>query len=212
MQTMPNLSSETTVPIARELPRRERKRREARDRLYEAAVSLFTEQGFEETTMEAIGERADVARATVFNHFPQKVSFLEEWGRRRRDHVLDVLGAENLGDEPASTQLRRYLRELAELNVRTRPETRVLMNASCRFGAALQDTPLGNELATIVTRGRSRGEIREVDPEETGALLSAGYFTTVLRWIASEPAPFLLPEHIEHMLDIVLRGILIDVA
>jgi AcrR family transcriptional regulator len=210
MQNMPNLSSETAEPAADALPRRERKRREVRDRLYEAAVSLFTEQGFEETTMEAIGERADVARATVFNHFAQKVAFLEEWGRRRREHVFEVLGAGNVEHEPVSTQLRRYLGELVELNVSTRPETRVLMNASWRFGAVLQDPALGHELAKIVALGCSRGEIRDVDPEQTGVLLSAGYFTTVLQWIACEPAPFSLTEHIEHMLDIVLRGIVTD--
>ena len=35
-----------------------------------------------------------------------------------------------------------------------------------------------------------------------------GYFSTVLRWISADPEPFSLPEHIDNMLDIVLRGIL----
>lgn len=162
--------------------------------------------------MDAIGERADVARATVFNHYPQKVSFLEEWGRRRRSHVLRVLSAGHVDQEPVEVQLRRYLRELAQLNIVTRDQTLVLMNASWRFGAVLQDPALGNELAQIVQTGVARGEVRATDPAETGVLLAAGYFSTVLRWISADPEPFSLPAHIDNVLDIVLRGILTDQA
>lgn len=41
--------------------------------------------------MDQIAERADVARATVFNHFSQKVGFLEERGARRRARVSEIL-------------------------------------------------------------------------------------------------------------------------
>jgi AcrR family transcriptional regulator len=193
------------------LSRRERKRRDVRDRLYGAAVELFTEQGFEATTMEAIAERVDLSRATVFNHFAQKVSFLEEWGIRRRAHVRRVFDAGHITDESASEQLRRYIGELGKLNVASREQTIVLMSASWRFGAVLQDRSLGIELGAIVREGIGRGEFRsDLDPEQTGALLAAGYLATVLRWISDEPAPFSLAEQLESMLDVVLRGALLS--
>lgn len=40
-------------------------------------MALFVEKGFDSTTMEDIAELADVARATVFNHFPRKSAFLD---------------------------------------------------------------------------------------------------------------------------------------
>jgi AcrR family transcriptional regulator len=213
MRMAPELSSEapTFTPDrgpTSQLSRRERKRVEVRDRLYAAAVALFTEQGFEETTMEAIGERADVARATVFNHYAQKVTFLEEWGRRRREHVLEVMGANELRQAPAVANLRRFLEELAQLNVADRQQTVALMNASWRFGAVLQDPGLGDELARIIASGQRQGEIREVDARQVGAVLAAAYFSTVLRWTSVEPTPFSLLEHIEGVLEIVLGGIL----
>ncbi len=190
------------------LPRRERKRLEVRDRLYASAIALFTEHGFEETTMEAIGERADVARATVFNHYPQKVTFLEEWGHRRREHVLAVMEANELPQLPAVATLRRFLEELARQNLADRQQTMILMNASWRFGAVLQDPGLGDELARIIAAGQRTGEIREVDAQQVGAVLAAAYFSIVLRWTSVEPAPFSLREHIEGVLDIVLGGVL----
>jgi AcrR family transcriptional regulator len=34
-----------------------------------AALELFVERGYDNTTMDEIAERADVARAAVFNYF-----------------------------------------------------------------------------------------------------------------------------------------------
>jgi AcrR family transcriptional regulator len=192
------------------LPRRERKRREVRDRLYRAAVSLFTEQGFEATTMDAIAERADVARATVFNYFSQKVAFLEEWGLRRRAHVARAMAANDLADHPVTEQLRCYFQELATLNLASRPQTAILMDASWRFGGLLRDPGPGRLLSQIVEAGVRQGEVRpDVDPALAGQILSTAYFSTVLRWIESEPPPFSLTEQLDKMLDIVLRGLLV---
>jgi len=43
-----------------------------RERILEAAISLYTEQGMSATTLRAIGERADVAAGTLRNHFPTR--------------------------------------------------------------------------------------------------------------------------------------------
>ena len=44
----------------------------ARERLVLAAVDLFHEQGYDETTVAQIAERAGVTRSTFFRHFPDK--------------------------------------------------------------------------------------------------------------------------------------------
>ena len=212
-QSPPARPDSVSLPPADEpddgLPRRERKRREVRDRLYRAAVSLFTEQGFEATTMDAIAERADVARATVFNYFSQKVAFLEEWGIRRRAYVARAIAANDLADHPVPEQARRYFEELAALNQASRAQTAVLMDASWRFGGLLRDPGPGRLLSQIVEAGLRRGEVRpDVDPALAGQILSTAYFSTVLRWIESEPPPFSLHEQLDKMLDIVLRGLL----
>ncbi|WP_405719894.1 TetR/AcrR family transcriptional regulator [Streptomyces sp. NBC_01537] len=197
------------APAAPPAGRRERKRQQVRDQLYAAALHLFVAQGYEATTMEQIAETADVARATVFNHFSQKVGFLEEWGARRRTRVAEILGSQHAEDLPVGDRLRRYLREMADLNTASRAETTVLMDASARFGRLLQDPSLEIELARIVEQGRQRGEIRHgVDPDQAGALLAASYFSAILRWIREEPAPFDLHERLHSTLDIILLGIL----
>ncbi len=44
----------------------------ARERLVVAAVDLFTEQGYDATTVAQIAERAGVTRSTFFRHFSDK--------------------------------------------------------------------------------------------------------------------------------------------
>jgi AcrR family transcriptional regulator len=71
---------------AQQLPRsnrRERKRTEIRDRLYSAALELFAERGFQETTVEDITEAADVGKGTFFNYFPTKEHILAAFGSER---------------------------------------------------------------------------------------------------------------------------------
>ena len=191
-----------------ELGRRERRRLEIRDRLYTAAIELILARGFESTTMDEIAERADVARATAFNYFPQKVAFLFEWGQRRRERVAEVLAAEHAEELSAAERLRRYLNVLAEQNTENRRATVTLLDAAIRLGDAMREPSLDLKLAELVEAGRLTGEFRsDVDSGQAGTLLSAAYFTTVLRWIDAEPEPFDLPKHLDGMVDMVLRGL-----
>jgi len=48
----------------------------ARQRLVLAAVDLFTEQGYDATTVAEIAERAGVTKSTFFRHFPDKRELL----------------------------------------------------------------------------------------------------------------------------------------
>jgi AcrR family transcriptional regulator len=52
--------------------RRERKRRETHDRIAKVAIQLFQALGYDETTMDAIAEAADVSRRSLFHYFASK--------------------------------------------------------------------------------------------------------------------------------------------
>ncbi|MER7505576.1 helix-turn-helix domain-containing protein [Nonomuraea pusilla] len=56
----------------RSLPLRERKRLRTRRTLAETALRLFTDDGFEATTLERLVEEAEVSKSTFFRAFPAK--------------------------------------------------------------------------------------------------------------------------------------------
>lgn len=69
----------------------------ARERLVVAAVDLFTEQGYDATTVAQIAERAGVTKSTFFRHFPDKRELLVAG-----QETLSRLLAEGITEAPAS--------------------------------------------------------------------------------------------------------------
>jgi AcrR family transcriptional regulator len=67
----------------------------ARERMVLAAVDLFTEQGYDATTVAQIAERAGVTKSTFFRHFPDKRELLVAG-----QEVLSRLLAEGIADAP----------------------------------------------------------------------------------------------------------------
>ena len=76
----------------------------ARERLIDAALDLFVENGYEETTVAQIAERAGMNRATFFRHFADKREVL--FGG---EDVLATLFADAIRTAPAEATLTEFL-------------------------------------------------------------------------------------------------------
>ena len=74
-----------------ELSRRERRKREVRERLMQAAMTRFVAQGFDATTVDQIAEDADVAQKTFFNYFPTKHDLFHQLAEDRIDELQEIL-------------------------------------------------------------------------------------------------------------------------
>ncbi|MEU5213817.1 TetR family transcriptional regulator [Streptomyces sp. NPDC020742] len=85
---------------------RERKKQRTRDALIRAALELFTEQGYEATTVDEIAEAVDVSQRTYFRYFANKedVAFAAQEITEAR--FLDELTARPANEAPL-TALRR---------------------------------------------------------------------------------------------------------
>jgi AcrR family transcriptional regulator len=189
--------------------RRTRGRERRRNQVYEAAVALIIDKGFDNTTMDDIAERADVARGTVFNHFARKTAILDEWSARRRRRAIEAVYSEHLEDHSVREILERYMIELAEISVRTRAETVALMGAAVHTTNVLGNPALADELGSILERARDDGHLASgADPRLGGLLLATGYFATLSAWIVEEPAPFALRDRLVNVVDIVLDGLM----
>ncbi len=59
--------------------RRQKQKARLRRELFEAALALFEEHGYEGTTVQQITDAVQVAKGTFFNHFPTKEHVLQQW-------------------------------------------------------------------------------------------------------------------------------------
>lgn len=165
--------------------RRERKKEETRRRIFEAALALFHEQGFEATTIDDITVRADVAKGTFFNYFPRKES------------IIEFLAEEWIGDaeEKASDRSRpvvqriRALYEVLSHAYAARPElTRIVMKtAAARMCCSTPDgawQAFERLVTTVLKEGQAGGEIRrDADVYAMHGVLISCFVGAVLWWL-----------------------------
>lgn len=91
-----------------------RRRLQTQDEVSTVAIRLFTEVGFDETSMEDIADEAGVSRRTVYRHFATKADLVFEHPRRWLEHFQATLET-----EPDATKTRerceRAIAEIAQL-------------------------------------------------------------------------------------------------
>ena len=173
--------------------RRERRRTETRERIFRAALDLFAERGFMETTVEDITEAADVGKGTFFNYFPTK------------EHVLATYGAERLATVERALQEAResgrpvmdVLRDLATGIAGQAAESPALVRAI--YAAHASCTAVRDELQTrmhtarrllgqIFRLAQQRGEVRrDVSPMVLARLVQTVFHGVMGSW-ALNPA------------------------
>jgi AcrR family transcriptional regulator len=103
---------------------------DARERLVAAALQLFSEQGYDDTTVAQIAEGAGLTKSTFFRHFPDK---------------RDVLAA---GQETLS---RLFVEGISGAPADASPLTAVAAGLDCATGAMTQfNRELGPRLSAVI--------------------------------------------------------------
>jgi len=141
----------------------------ARERLVIAAVDLFTEQGYDATTVAQIAERAGVTKSTFFRHFPDKRELLVAG-----QETLSRLLAEGIAEAPAEASpleavaagLVRASDAMGAMNRELGPRLKAAVAASAELQErdALKSVSLAAAMATALL---ARGV-----PDPTAALAS----------------------------------------
>ncbi|HJO22666.1 MAG: hypothetical protein CMJ98_13870 [Planctomycetes bacterium] len=176
------------------LNRRDRRRLEIYERIVEAGEALFEEQGYDETKVAEICERADVAYGTFFNHFPTKLDLLREMADRalvrmverleelskQRGNIEDLLILLFEGGAQTFQELSPGRRELVG-RVQTLAYTDSPEDRDRRFHAAFQ---------AFLRRAVEEGRVRDDVPVETLAeVVSSSFAFMSLSWLHFDDYP-----------------------
>jgi AcrR family transcriptional regulator len=162
--------------------------------IVEAALELFSEQGFNETTVDAIAERADVGRRTFFRYFPAKESVLFHDIDAQIQVTLESLAARP-ADEPPFRALISVLRESAGRFSADVEKRQLLAKVAheCDNLLVHHRAVIMRRLEDLITAEMARRSGVPGEDLATGAAVSAilaAYGSAVRRWIldgATEP-------------------------
>lgn len=193
--------------------RTERKKEEIKKKIITVAMDLFNKQGFDQTTVDQIAEEADVAKRTIYNHFPVKEAIISEYIHRtlKEETPAVIRLLQKLPDTRSRliTVLRMSLewvevefnKDLYKIYFSYRMQTleQSIRDKSLRSG-------FNSALAHIIGLGQEAGEIRKDIPAEVLALqLESTHFILVAAWLAI-PESFSVEERITCNVDLFING------
>ncbi len=192
--------------------RTEKKKEETRKRIVSIAIELFNRQGFDRTTVEQIADKADVARGTVFNHFPVKEAIVHEYVQTAlRDTGSEAIEKLALlpGTRSRLTVLLRHSLQWFGQNLHEEVIEKYMVYMMQRAFETLKDQTLrsgfNNILIPVLREGQSAGEIRrDIPAEELANHLEWLSASIIILWLACPEKS--AAEIIDRELDLFLSG------
>lgn len=180
------------MPGSKPSNRRDRKRLQTKEHIARTAAALFEVHGYEGVTMEQIAASADVAKGTLYNHFPVKEAVLVHWlhleiAKNRAtlheqlktmpgfaEGMLHVLKHSADWCEQHPHYLAPYLR-FRFLGIGTEPSP---------TADSEQLSDVADTFHWLIMRGQRSGEIRnDLDPVRLTNAFHHLYLGAMLRWL-----------------------------
>lgn len=170
------------------LSRRERRKREVRGRIMEAAMTRFVAQGFDATTVDQIAEDADVAQKTFFNYFPTKQDLFRQLADERIDELQEILEEERERAGSTPEKLAHSFLRLSELLEQRGQLGRDLVLEVMRartVGDTGEDiSRLHQSFGAILRDGQEAGDVRRDHPVQFLTEMVVGCFGAVMgNWL-----------------------------
>lgn len=139
---------------------------EVHQRIIQAALQLFSERGFESTSMDAIAQKARVSKPTLYNHWADKEALMLEVMLFVNGSLADREEVESgdLACDISAILCRRPPQEFDETRGRMMPGLIAYSATHPEFGTAWRNRvmePARNALRRILERGIQTGQLRK---------------------------------------------------
>jgi AcrR family transcriptional regulator len=205
------VTSANPNPYKRSLLRRERSL-DTRRKLVRAAARLWSEQGYDETTVEEICAAAGVGRTTYYLYFESKEQLLLELTHATARGVAGDVADAGAGDT-LDGELRTFVDGLVRRMESVPKSLAALTMRHAVAGIPRHRRPDGDVilfddiLTDILRSAQGRGEIRsDVDARQIGDVLGGTTMDALQRW-ASDRSQMSLRDGLQLRIDLVLDGL-----
>jgi len=159
---------------------------DARERILDAALNLFSENGFHATTTRKIAQEADVNEVTLFRHFSSKMDLFQEILQIVRQVGFNADWLRDLTLEPAEA-IRFSIEKILETIEDHPRKLRILMYALLDGVEGFEEKYVKEQLSvgyefltsTFQTLGKQKKLLSDQDPEVLASLLMSQVIAAV---------------------------------
>lgn len=166
---------------------REQKKQQTRKAIVDAAIKLFTDKGFEQTSMDELAREAGVGKGTIYGYFKAKEEIFLAYCEAEIDYAFAALDRKIDEEAPLVDQLVAQMmgqftfvtgnREFGRIFAREM----LLPGDSTRLASRDLDLRYLNKLGDVLGRAQARGEL----PVESDLLLLIGHLHALYLMVLS---------------------------
>jgi AcrR family transcriptional regulator len=200
-------NKETLCPVSR----RDRRRTETRERLYDASIRLLSEHDFDTVTVEMITEAAEVGKGTFFNYFSNKEAVVGYYFETQLRILKETLQAAQSNPErsgereltedsetaaseggPCWRRIISIVHESVERRGKEKHFTRTLLslaltNPDVRAANIEFRRRIMEAICWLIEDGQAHNEIRaDIPAEELAGYMYTAYLGALYMWSQSE--------------------------
>lgn len=157
------------VPRAAKTQKRTRIQEEKQEAILQAALDVFSANGFRGSTIDQIAEAANMSKPNVLYYFRTKEAIHRALIERVLDSWLDPLRAFDAGGNP-ETEIRSYIRRKLEMARDFPRESRLFANEILQGAPRIEDELKGplkelvDEKAEVIRSWANAGLMAKCDP------------------------------------------------
>lgn len=193
---------------------------ETREKILSTAARLFSEHGYESTSLSQVARQAKVSKALIFWHFDSKEKLYRNAMRRTLEpYVINVDDLEGLGERDHIERLIDEFYNFVHENVYS---VRFFLNLTLRAESRPDEMlsrvnelyrAFRNSLAEIIERGRARGVFRsDTDAARDAALIMAALAGIIVHQFMSDDASHDPKDLIEHLKTTLFQRLVVTAA
>jgi AcrR family transcriptional regulator len=157
-----------------------------RDRVVDVAVKVFTERGYDGTSMADIANALGVHKSSIYHHISGKEQLLDDAVKRALNALHGMLAEPGSVDGPAVERLRYVVRRTVEIMVRKFAEVTVLLrvrgNTRTERWALSRRRAFDRAVQRIVTEAIADGDLRDDMDAALVTRLIFGMSNSVTEW------------------------------
>ncbi len=182
-----------------------------RERVLEAALSVFSEKGFHVATMDEVAERAGVGKGTLYRYFANKDTLFNELVRQRLEELENKARTILDGEDDALTMITKYLRVYFEFFDRNQNLYRLIVQERIDIGVQVQDLYLKQVMRRIpvlrrkVYEASRSGLLKPLDFQTVFYGVMGFIHGVIQKWLANA-CSYPLADELPSVLEVLFHG------